>query len=154
MLKNLLRALLIAVLILTGYMSFPAEANSGVLSSLKKKNYDLTKKVEELQKEIKVLRASEKVDAPKADLILKTNDLKKSYEKKAITLQKSSEKLQKIQKVHDSLEFELLDTKNEIVVLKKSNAELYSLVTKLSEKIKTISSISPPISENIPSEKN
>jgi len=154
MMKILLYALLITPLIFTGYASPRAEASGGVLSSLKQVNRDLTQKVEELQNEIKMLKNSEKVDVPKAELMLKISDLKKRYDKTAITLQESNEKMQQIQKGHDSLEFALLDTKNEIVALKKSNAELYSLVTKLSEKIKTISYVSPPVSETIPSEKN
>ena len=154
MMKILLYALLITPLIFTGYASPRAEASGGVLSSLKQVNRDLTQKVEELQKEIKTLKASDKVDAQKAELMLKISALKKKYDQTAITLQKSNQNMQQVQKGHDSLEFALLDTKNEIVVLKKSNAELYSLVTKLSEKIKAISKISPPISEIIPSEKN
>ena len=153
--KLILNALLITplILIFVGCAAPRSKAGGGVLSSLKQRNRDLTKKVEELQKEIKALKASEKVDMPKAELMFNISDLKKRYDKTTITLQEDNEKMRIIQKGHDSLEFELLDTKNEIVVLKKSNAELYSLVTKLSEKIKAISKVSHPVSKTTPSEK-
>lgn len=156
MTKLILNALLITplILIFTGCVAPGSQGDRKVLPVLKQVNRDLNKKVEELQNEIKMLKNSEKVDVPKAELMLKISDLKKKYDKIAITLQKSNQKMQQVQKGHDSLEFELLDAKNEMVVLMKSNAELYSLVTKLSEKIKVITNVSLPVSETIPSEKN
>lgn len=113
-------------------------SNRGLLASLRKINDNLNQKIVNLENEIKILKSSKDVDVPKAELIKKLQAIEKSRDNAISNAQDRKQNIRQTQKSSGRLELELIDAKNEVVVLNKTNTDLTALIAKLSNKVNVI----------------
>lgn len=144
--KNKLFSFALIALMLTGCTVIRNKPpNRGLLVSLRKINDNLNQKIVNLENEIKILKSSNDVDVPKAELLKKLQAIEKDRDDAISNVRDRKHNIRQ-QKTSERLELELIDAKNEVVVLNKNNTDLEALVAKLSKKINVITKgdSSPP----------
>jgi len=135
--------IIVAVFLIVSFLSAGCAAprkrsNLGMLSSLRKINNELKQKVQNLENEMKMLKLSGEADVSKAKLLKEYEALEKKYNDAVNLVQGNDQNVRQLKEENDRMEIELIDVKNEIMVLQKKNGDLNTLVAKLSEQIKEI----------------
>ena len=138
MAKIIVAAILTVSFLSAGCATPRKGSDRGILSSLRKINDELNQKVQHLENEIKVLKLSGEADVSKAELLKEYEELEKKYNDAVNSVQGNDQNVRQLKEDNDRKEFELIDAKNEVIVLKKKNGNLNTLVEKLSEHIKEI----------------
>ncbi len=150
--KNLFFVFLMMIIFLTSCATPRSKTSRGLLASLRKTNDNLNQKVEKLEDEIKLLISSKEIDVPKAELLKKVQLLEKERDVAHGKVQKKDQDIRMIESGNKRLELELIDAKNESMMLKKNNADLNALLAKLTDRIKSITKKESAVLEATPGE--